>query len=152
MEPDILVTQGEKAREAIQQSFKISESLEDKHICSHAWIFIEGKKVLWFHTYHPRNFGKFNQQRRECFENWAEIIYETFHPNFISFGARNPPSRRTSSTNQFAARQSQPAASSSSSAAKRPPRATRSDGAPSSTMWPWSMTTTLSASLAVESL
>jgi len=79
LKPAILVTQGEKAREAIQQSFKISESLEDKYICSHVWIFIEGKKVLWFHTYHPRNFGKFNQQRRECFENWAEIIYETFH-------------------------------------------------------------------------
>ena len=79
LEPDILVTQGKKAREAIQQSFKISESLEDKPICSHAWIFMEGKKVLWFHTYHPRNFGKFNQQRRECFENWAEIVYEKFH-------------------------------------------------------------------------
>jgi hypothetical protein len=79
LEPNILVTQGKKAREAIQQSYKISESLGDKSICSHTWIFIEGKKVLWFHTYHPRNFGKFNQQRRECFENWANIIYETFH-------------------------------------------------------------------------
>jgi hypothetical protein len=79
LEPAILVTQGKKAKEAIQQSFKISESLEDQRICSHACIFVEGKKVLWFHTYHPRHFGKFNQQRRECFENWAEIIYDRFH-------------------------------------------------------------------------
>jgi hypothetical protein len=79
LEPDILVTQGKKAREAIQQSFEISESLEDKHICSYAWVSIEGKNVLWLDTYHPRNFGKFNQQRRECFENWAEIIYVMFH-------------------------------------------------------------------------
>jgi len=79
LEPDILVTQGEKAREAMRQSFKIYEPLEDDTICSHAWIFIAGKKVLWFHTYHPRNFGKFNQQRHECFENWAKLIYQTFH-------------------------------------------------------------------------
>lgn len=79
LEPDILVTQGQKAREAIQQSYRISEPLEDNVTCSHTWLFTERKKTLWFHTYHPRNFGKFNQQRRECFENWAKIIYRTFH-------------------------------------------------------------------------
>jgi uracil-DNA glycosylase family 4 len=79
LKPDVLVTQGNKAREAIQQSYKIFETLNDKHICSYAWLFIEGKKVLWVHTYHPRNFGKFNQQRRECFEIWAQFIYDTFY-------------------------------------------------------------------------
>lgn len=78
LKPDILVTQGKWAREAIQQNYRSSESLKDKLICSHTWIFIESKKVLWFHTYHPRNFGKFNHQRRECFENWAKLIYEAF--------------------------------------------------------------------------
>jgi len=51
---------------------------------------------------------------------------------------------------QSAPRQSHPAASSSSSAAKRPARATRSAGVPSSTMRPRSMTTTRSASLAID--
>lgn len=93
LEPDILVTQGKMAREAIQECFKIPESLED-NICAHASFIIESKKVLWFHTYHPRNFGKFYQQRSKCFESWAKIIYDRWKPSKTVAGIRgrgSPP-------------------------------------------------------------
>src|SRR4030067_1102162 len=45
---------------------------------SHMQFLMKNRKVLWFHTYHPSNYGKFNQQRNECFEKWAEIIYDKF--------------------------------------------------------------------------
>jgi hypothetical protein len=81
LEPDILVTQGKKAKEAIQQSYKITESLED-NICAHTKIFIGGKKVLWLPTSHPRNYGRFYKQKRECFDNWAKIVSEHYGTTF----------------------------------------------------------------------
>jgi uracil-DNA glycosylase len=78
LKPDILVTQGQMAREAIEESFNTTGPSKDNDACSHAWPVIGGKKALWFHTYHPRNFGKFNRQRRDCFDDWAGLVYETF--------------------------------------------------------------------------
>lgn len=73
LRPDILVTQGEMAKVAVQGSFPSrvnSASIGgDNNI-----INIQGRNVLWIHTYHPSYYGGFNRQRRECFTNWAEDV------------------------------------------------------------------------------
>lgn len=78
LKPDILVTQGQFAKVAVEKEFKILPGSEDNQVSSYKWVHIGGKQTLWFHTYHPRNFGKFNQQRREFFKNWAEYVYRVF--------------------------------------------------------------------------
>ena len=78
LNPDILVTQGKEAKVAVERTFEISQGSVDKQICSHKWAHIGGRRTLWFHTYHPSNYGNFNQQRRECFENWAEFVHRFF--------------------------------------------------------------------------
>jgi len=77
LKPDILVTQGNWAKVAIEQSFDTPQ-FPNKQLCSHVQFLMENKKVLWFHTYHPSNYGQFHQQRRDCFERWAKIIYDKF--------------------------------------------------------------------------
>ena len=77
LKPDILVTQGKWAMVAVEKTFEIVRSVEEGQICSHKWVRVGDREVLWFHTNHPRNFGIFNRQRRECFEKWSEIIYNT---------------------------------------------------------------------------
>jgi len=79
LKPDILVTQGKFAKVAVEKVLGIPEGSDDSQVWSYKWVHIGGKKTLWFQTYHPRNFGKFNQQKDECFGNWAKIVYETFH-------------------------------------------------------------------------
>lgn len=78
LKPDILVTQGNWAKTAIEKSFSVRKSSMDKRICSYVRFLISGRMVLWLHTNHPRDFGRFNQQRRECFKKWAKIIYDEF--------------------------------------------------------------------------
>lgn len=78
LKPDILITQGKWAKLAIEQSFDSPQSPGNKHLCSHVRFPMGNRSVLWFHTNHPRDFGRFNKQRRECFEKWARIIYNKF--------------------------------------------------------------------------
>lgn len=78
LRPDILVTQGKQAKLALEEQyihFEISESVEEQ-FCSPRWVRIEDRQVLWLHTNHPRNFGGFNRQRRECYEQWGAIAFE----------------------------------------------------------------------------
>ena len=75
LKPDILVTQGKWAKVAVEKTFKVSEVPDCEQACPYHWVHLESRRALWFHTYHPRNFGKFNQQRRECFKTWAEVVY-----------------------------------------------------------------------------
>jgi len=75
LNPDILITQGNEARIVVERTFEVSEISEDKQICSHKWAHIGGKKTIWFRTFHPSAYGKFHQQKRDCFENWAKYVY-----------------------------------------------------------------------------
>jgi len=60
LSPNILITQGNEAKEAIC-------SLRDKiteHIDNFVSIIeLNGKQIFWLHTYHPNNWGAFNKQR-----------------------------------------------------------------------------------------
>jgi hypothetical protein len=77
--PDIIVTQGGQARNAVGHALD-EESLVRQvasRASSKAYAYkileIDGRQVLWFHTYHPKNYGKFHAQRKQCWERWAKI-------------------------------------------------------------------------------
>jgi hypothetical protein len=82
LKPDILVTQGKFAKVAVEQVLGILEGSADSRAWSYKRVHIGGKKTLWFQTYHPRNFGKFKQQKDECFVKWAKIVSEHYGTTF----------------------------------------------------------------------
>jgi hypothetical protein len=80
LDPDILVTQGEEAEQAIIGKFDelditnfivLAQSLPEVRVIS-----INDAPVLWVHTYHPRNYGKFNDQRRNKFHIYTGLALE----------------------------------------------------------------------------
>jgi hypothetical protein len=75
LKPDILVTQGKWAQIAVEESFDVSDA-SNSEPCSYKMVQIGERQTIWIHTFHPSNYGKFNKQRRECFEAWAELIYK----------------------------------------------------------------------------
>ena len=60
LDPDILVTQGDEAKDAIQAIHKGIVKRIDKFA---SIITINGKQVFWLHSYHPGAYAKFNEQR-----------------------------------------------------------------------------------------
>ena len=91
LDPDILITQGACAKEAIEYGFSLSTTLieidpasdhlgeVDKKIsdhCNYHLIQMNGKKVLWFAPYHPnQKGGLYNSISVPCFATWAEEAY-----------------------------------------------------------------------------
>ena len=80
LEPKIIVTQGNEAKNAI---LEIIES-RIKNIDGFASIVnINNRETFWLHTYHPNNWGAFNKQRHfnketkvaEGWEFYADLIY-----------------------------------------------------------------------------
>ena len=66
--PDVLITQGNQARAAITQHFPPHSSYlapwseRDRY----SILAIGPRLCLWYHTYHPRCYGRFNRQRRDA--------------------------------------------------------------------------------------
>ena len=100
LDPDIIVTQGEKARWVIEwgiykndsECHKMAEPLEvrtegcpESRIRGYSanLISVGEKKVIWLSTYHPaaRPFNLYQFQKTSHFERWAEVAYEylTYH-------------------------------------------------------------------------
>lgn len=75
LDPDVVITQGNEAKDSIKASLKPIESGEFKN---YLFQLSSEKKILWFHTYHPRRFGDFNRQRREHFDDYANLIYQFY--------------------------------------------------------------------------
>jgi hypothetical protein len=77
--PDIIVTQGAQAKNAVDHALVegsiVREVAARATSKSYAYKILEiaGRQVLWFHTYHPKNYGKFHAQQKECWERWATI-------------------------------------------------------------------------------
>ena len=77
LRPDIVVTQGIRAMEAIQASFPGTAMAHPKHQDrDHMTLDLEGRQVLWILTYHPRNYGGFNRQRRDRWQAWEKAAAE----------------------------------------------------------------------------
>lgn len=58
--PDIIVTQGNEAKEGIQS---LKPEVITQFDLYAATIKIDGRIIFWLHTYHPNNWGVFNRQR-----------------------------------------------------------------------------------------
>ncbi len=80
LSPEILVTQGNEAKKAIQI---LASHVRDIDPFASV-IKLNGKEVFWLHTYHPNNWGMFNRQRgfnkesgvAEGWELYAEHIFK----------------------------------------------------------------------------
>jgi len=60
LSPEIIITQGNEAKEAIWSlRKKIIERIDEFA----SVIKLNNKQVFWLHTYHPNNWGAFNKQR-----------------------------------------------------------------------------------------
>jgi len=76
LRPDILVTQGKEARQAVEHHFagldagevavdaegngyRVIQTAADHH-------------TIWFATHHPRNYGRFWEQKRTCWSRYAQ--------------------------------------------------------------------------------
>ncbi len=60
LSPEILITQGKEAKEAIWTLRGKSIKRIDEFA---SIIELNGKQIFWLHTYHPNNWGAFNKQR-----------------------------------------------------------------------------------------
>jgi hypothetical protein len=68
LEPDVIVTQGDKAKEVLETHEEVHEGIPGMRKPSRTKIvMIAGHKVLWIHTYHPA-------QKRSLFKrvNWPK--------------------------------------------------------------------------------
>jgi hypothetical protein len=72
--PNILITQGDKARQAVNGAFKVI--YEQEGLCDYKIIELTNEhRTLWFQSYHPSNFGRYWPQKKQCwslFKNIAE--------------------------------------------------------------------------------
>ncbi len=68
LRPDILVTQGDYAKLAIESSYTI------KSKCDGGILTLGHGNVRWIHSYHPNCWGRFNAQRRERWHHWSAIV------------------------------------------------------------------------------
>ena len=75
LKPDILVTQGDWAMEAITRNFSATIKGEQKS-CGYAFLKLGDHNLLWFHSYHPTNYGKFFRQKKSCWPQWEVIVGE----------------------------------------------------------------------------
>jgi len=77
--PNILVTQGNKAREVIEEGIKKSKIklIESKNISNagkkddFSIIEMNNQKLVWIHHYHPNNYGQFKKIKNN-YENFAK--------------------------------------------------------------------------------
>ncbi|HEY9076214.1 MAG TPA: uracil-DNA glycosylase family protein [Anaerolineaceae bacterium] len=80
LEPDIIITQGDEAQQSISGIFPeftaIHLTYNQIELPEVRVISIHNQPVIWIHTFHPRNFGPFNEQRRDKFGVYSRLCYE----------------------------------------------------------------------------
>jgi hypothetical protein len=76
LHPDILVTQGKQARQAVEHVTGVGAAPEvTDEVCGHRIIqTAAGHRTIWFATYHPHN-PKFWAQKRTCWSRYAEAAF-----------------------------------------------------------------------------
>lgn len=77
LQPDIIVSQGLEAEAAVRNSIPPLRIVRwaGTEPCLYAVLDGPWKKAVWLHTYHPRAWGKFNNQRRH-FESWSRQVHD----------------------------------------------------------------------------
>ncbi len=79
LSPDIVVTQGHWAKDAVLRGFDVRQhDVRTVNGAHYEAGFIEAepgaKRALWLHTYHPGNYGRFHPQRTHCWPLYAEAV------------------------------------------------------------------------------
>ena len=84
LRPDVVVTQGAEAEAAVRKLIRpptpmeFLSTLRYKLPARYETGFLRlGRgtdRVLWLHSYHPSNFGRFNPQRDQCWPRYAEDV------------------------------------------------------------------------------
>ena len=79
LSPDIIVTQGGPAKDAILKGFDVPQhDVRTVNGAHYETGFIElepeSKRALWLHTYHPGNYGRFHPQRTHCWPLYAKVV------------------------------------------------------------------------------
>ena len=90
LKPDVVVTQGGRAKDAILRSFAVRrhvvrtiESAPRFRLDAHYETGLielkpDTRASVWLQTYHPSNFGLFNPQRAHCWPRYAEKVARTW--------------------------------------------------------------------------
>lgn len=77
LNPNIIVTQGNEARQTIADRYETHDSSD--YLCDTSLpkevriINVNNHPVLWIHTSHPRNYGPFNKVNYKNYDLYAEI-------------------------------------------------------------------------------
>jgi len=81
-EPDVLITQGDEAAEAIAL-FPCSKKVGEQKGCGYAILKVGDRDVLRLRTYHPnQRRGLFALRSQPCVPGWAKIVGEFWRGNF----------------------------------------------------------------------
>ncbi|MHB8205498.1 MAG: uracil-DNA glycosylase family protein, partial [Desulfomonilaceae bacterium] len=67
LSPDILITQGNQTKAAIDHCFEVISSNTKLENCPVKTLEISNKNVIWVYTYHPRH-GVYFTQKRNCWD------------------------------------------------------------------------------------
>jgi hypothetical protein len=83
LRPDAIITQGNYAKEAIERAFGTTqpESLDG---CPYTTFDLKGRQALWIHTYHPRYFGGYYKQWKNCSPRWIDVLEKFWSTNRLT--------------------------------------------------------------------
>jgi hypothetical protein len=80
LNPNIIVTQGNEARQTIAEHYKThdpSNYLINLSLSNELKIlYMNNHPVLWIHTFHPSNYGQFNKINYKNYNLYAEIAFK----------------------------------------------------------------------------
>lgn len=77
LNPNIIVTQGNAAKKAIEQFI---QKVLRKYDFYCQLIVLNDREIFWLHTYHPRDAGRFNEQRinSNLWEKYSKEFYRGY--------------------------------------------------------------------------
>lgn len=82
LRPNIIVTQGNEALESIDGAFQVIKEYCNRLNNSKGWSYriikLSYGEVLWFHTSHPNDYGRFNKQKKKCFNYYGRVAFRLF--------------------------------------------------------------------------
>lgn len=79
LRPDVIITQGDFAYKSIQNCFNPKIIYHRRnHDMWYEELNIDGRKVLKFKTYHPANWGLYNNQKRNVFPWYYNKVVQRF--------------------------------------------------------------------------
>lgn len=95
LRPDILVTQGAPAKRAMERLRPVGPYTRRKgETCEVFVVTIEERRAIWLPTYHPSAYGRFWQEKKDCWSVFAEAVGE-----FVRHGGLDTWSTREATGN-----------------------------------------------------